>query len=175
MCTYNMFLTELKTLNNYFNDALIKEWIYKFQNFTDVFILFIFWKNDELCFYVDYHELNTIIIKNYYFLSLTSKLLNWLNDSIIFSKINLWNIYHKICIHQDNEWKTAFCTWYEYFEYQIISFNLTNALTIFQVYINHALHDLVDNIYIVYFDNILVFSKSKKKHYQHLQLIIECL
>ena len=46
---------------------------------------------------------------------------------------------------------------------------------IFQVYINHVLHDLVDDFCIVYFDNILVFLKSKKKHYQHLQLIIECL
>src|SRR5438477_10438201 len=64
---------------------------------------------------------------------------------------------------------------YEHFEYQVISFDLTNISIIFQVYINHALHDLVDNFCIVYLDNILVFSKSKKKHYQHLQLIIKCL
>ena len=57
---------------------------------------------------------------------------------------------------------------YEYFEYQIVLFDLTNILIIFQVYINHALCDLVDDFCIVYFDNILVFSKSKKKHYQHL-------
>src|SRR5947207_1516026 len=64
---------------------------------------------------------------------------------------------------------------YEYFEYQVISFDLINILIIFQVYINHVLHDLVDNFCIVYLDNILVFLKSKKKHYQHLQLIIKCL
>src|SRR5436190_24035714 len=64
---------------------------------------------------------------------------------------------------------------YEHFEYQIISFDLTNILIIFQVYINHALHDLVDDFCIVYLDDILVFLKSKKKHYQHLQLIIEHL
>src|SRR5213083_543004 len=56
-----------------------------------------------------------------------------------------------------------------------MSFDLTNILIIFQVYINHALHDLVDNFCIVYLDDILVFSKSKKKHYQHLQLIIKHL
>src|SRR5947207_11914010 len=60
-------------------------------------------------------------------------------------------------------------------EYQVISFDLTNILIIFQVYINHALHDLVDDFCIVYLDDILVFSKSKKKHYQHLQLIIKHL
>src|SRR6266496_4980925 len=64
---------------------------------------------------------------------------------------------------------------YEHFEYQVVSFDLTNVLIIFQVYINCVLHDLVDNFCIVYLDDILVFSKSKKKHYQHLQLIIKCL
>src|SRR5436190_12152576 len=64
---------------------------------------------------------------------------------------------------------------YRHFEYQIISFNLINISAIFQVYINHALHDLVDDFCIVYFDNILVFSKSEEEHYQHLELVIECL
>src|SRR5436190_23940241 len=64
---------------------------------------------------------------------------------------------------------------YRHFEYQIISFNLINISAIFQVYINHALHDLVDDFCIVYFDNILVFSKSEEEHYQHLQLIIKHL
>src|SRR5947207_14905553 len=64
---------------------------------------------------------------------------------------------------------------YKHFEYQVVSFDLINASVIFQVYINCALHDLVDNFCIVYLDDILVFSKSKKKHYQHLQLIIKYL
>src|SRR6266480_4694505 len=64
---------------------------------------------------------------------------------------------------------------YRHFEYQVVSFDLINISVIFQVYINHALCDLVDDFCIVYLDNILVFLKSKKKHYQHLQLIIKCL
>ena len=56
-----------------------------------------------------------------------------------------------------------------------MSFNLTNISAIFQIYINHALCDLVDDFCIVYLNDILVFSKFKKEHYQHLQLIIECL
>ena len=46
---------------------------------------------------------------------------------------------------------------------------------IFQVYINHALCDLIDDFCIIYFDDILVFLKFKKEHYQHLQLIIKHL
>ncbi len=54
-------------------------------------------------------------------------------------------------------------------------FNLINALMIFQIYINHALWDLVDDFYIIYFDNILIFLKFKKKHYQYLELVIKHL
>src|SRR5436190_21822647 len=56
-----------------------------------------------------------------------------------------------------------------------MSFDLINASAIFQIYINHVLHDLVDNFYIVYFDDILIFLKSEKEHYQHLKLIIKHL
>src|SRR5437762_11061931 len=53
--------------------------------------------------------------------------------------------------------------------------NNNNVSAIFQVYINHALHDLIDNFCIIYFDDILVFSKFEEEYYQHLQLIIKCL
>ena len=175
MCTYNMFSAELKTLNNYLNNILVKKWIHKFQNSADTFIFFILQKSEELHLCVNYHELNIIIIKNCYFLSLINELLDWLNDSTIFSKIDLWNIYYQICIYKNNEWKITFCTHYRHFEYQVMSFDLINISAIFQVYINYVLHDLVDDFCIVYFDDILIFSKSEKEHYQHLELVIEYL
>ena len=64
---------------------------------------------------------------------------------------------------------------YKYFEYQVILFDLINTLMIFQVYINHALYNLVNDFYIIHFDNILVFSKSEEEHYQHLELVIKHL
>ena len=76
MCMYNMFSIELKTLDNYLNNALIKKWICEFQSFANTSILFILWKNDKLCLCIDYHELNAIIIKNYYLLSLINELLD---------------------------------------------------------------------------------------------------
>ena len=76
MHTYNMFSAELKTLNNYFNNILVKKWIHKFQSFADALILFISQKSEKLHFCVDYYELNIIIIKNHYFLLLTNELLD---------------------------------------------------------------------------------------------------
>ncbi len=136
MHIYNMFSAELKALKIYINNSLAKEWICEFQSSADTSILFVLRKSDKFCLCIDYHELNIIIIKNCYSLSLTSKLLDHVNNSTIFLKINLWNIYHRIHIWENDEWKTVFCTQYEHFEYQVVLFNLTNTSAIFQVYIN---------------------------------------
>src|SRR5438034_10306610 len=94
---------------------------------------------------------------------------------MIFSKINLQNTYHQIQIREDNKWKTAFQTYYEYFEYLVVPFGLINTPATFQSYINYALYDLVNDFCIVYLDNILVFSKSKKEYQKHLELVIKYL
>ena len=66
-------------------------------------ILFMLKKNNELRLYVDYRDLNTIIIKNRYLLSLISETLNRLYESKIFTKLNLKNVYYKFRIKIDDE------------------------------------------------------------------------
>ena len=56
-----------------------------------------------------------------------------------------------------------------------MSFDLINTLVMFQAYINHILHDLVNDFCIVYLDNILMFSKLKEKYLEYLKLIIKYL
>ena len=60
-------------------------------------------KNNELRLYVDYRDLNTIIIKNRHFLFLIFETLNRLYESKIFIKLNLKNVYHKLRIKIDDE------------------------------------------------------------------------
>ena len=55
-------------------------------------------KNNELRLYVDYRDLNAIIIKNRYFLFLIFETLNRLCESKIFIKLNLKNAYYKLHI-----------------------------------------------------------------------------
>ncbi len=50
-------------------------------------------------------------------------------------------------------------------------FRLTNVPTSFQAYINNTLQGLVDNFYIVYLDNILIFSKSEEEYTKHLKQV----
>ena len=60
-------------------------------------------KNNELRLYVDYRDLNTIIIKNRYSLSLIFETLNRLCESKIFIKLNLKNVYYELRIKVDDE------------------------------------------------------------------------
>ena len=68
-----------------------------------------------------------MIIKNRYSLFLIIKTLNRLCDVKVFTKLNLKNIYYKIRIKKNDEWKIAFRTRYDYFEYLIMLFKLINV------------------------------------------------
>ena len=108
MHIYNMSPAELKALDDYIKDALTKGWIRKSQSPAGALILFIPKKSGKLCLCIDYHGLNAVTIKNRYPLPLISELLDHLNGSVIFSKVDLRNAYHWIRIHECNKWKTAF-------------------------------------------------------------------
>ena len=115
-------------------------------------------KNNELRFYIDYRDLNAIIIKNRYLLFLIFETLNRLCELKIFIKLNLKNVYYKFRIKIDNKWKTTFRTRYDYFEYLIMSFNLVNASTTLQTYINKILINLINITCVVYLNDILIYN-----------------
>lgn len=78
-------------------------------------------------------------------------------------------------IRKGDKWKTAFRTRYGHFKYLIIPFSLTNAPTTFQAYINKALIGLVDQFCVVYLNDILIYSKTKKKHLDHVKQVLNRL
>ena len=175
MRTYNMSPAELKTLDEYINDALAKGRIQESTSSAGAPVLFIPRKSGELRLCVDYRGLNAITVKNRYPLPLVDEMVDRLNGSSVFSKIDLRNAYHRIRIKEGDEWKTAFRTHYGHYEYLVMPFGLTNAPATFQFYISKTLRGLIDDFCIVYLDDILVFSKSEEEHYEHLRLVIERL
>ncbi len=60
---------------------------------------------------------------------------------------------------------TAFKTHYSYFEYQVMSFGLTNAPATFQNYINKILVEKLDVFVIVYLDDIFIYTENKEEGY----------
>ena len=94
-------------------------------------IFFILKKNSNFRLYVNYQNLNAIIVKNRHFLLLIIKTLDRLYKVTIFIKIDLKNAYYKIHIAVGDKWKTTFKTRYNLFKYYIMFFRLVNVLATF--------------------------------------------
>jgi hypothetical protein len=102
-------------------------------------------------------------------------MLNQLKDCHFFIKIDLTNVYNRIRIKKNNEWKTTFRIHYEHFAYLIMFFDLTNASITFQVYINKMFNELINDFCVMYLNDILIFFKSKESHVQHIQKMLKRL
>ena len=145
------------------------------MSLVDISIFFMFEKGGRLRLCVNYKSLNAIIIKNRHILSLITKTLNRLCEVKRFIKLNLKNVYYRIRIKRRDEWKMVFRTRYEHFKYQIISIELINSSITFQIYINEALRKLVDVIYIIYLNDILIFDENSTKYRRYMQQVFERL
>nr|GEU33160.1 retrovirus-related Pol polyprotein from transposon TNT 1-94 [Tanacetum cinerariifolium] len=77
--------------------------------------------------------------------------------------------------HEEDIIKTAFRTEYGHYEFQVMPFGLTNAPTIFMDLLNHVCKPYLDKFVIFFIDDILIYSKSKQEHEEHLKLILELL
>jgi hypothetical protein len=154
----------LKDLKEYLNKNLKREYIQHFINPTETPILFILKKDENLRLYVDYRDLNKIIIKNRHSLSLIGETLDRLNGAAIYTKLDLKKVYYRIRIKKGDEWKTVFRIKYGHFKYKMISFGFVNIPAIFQTYINKILADLIDINYVIYFDNIFIYSINRAEY-----------
>jgi hypothetical protein len=122
--------------------------------------------------YVDYQPLNVVTMKNKYPLPRIDLLFNQLIGAQVFLKIDLRSGYHQIKIHIS---KTAFSTRYSLYEYLVMSFGLTNAPAHFMYLMNSIFMDELDKFVMVFIDDILIFSKSRKEHEEHLRIVLQQL
>nr|GEU60701.1 putative reverse transcriptase domain-containing protein [Tanacetum cinerariifolium] len=95
--------------------------------------------------------------------------------SNVYSKIVLRSGYHQLRIREQDVQKTAFKTRYSHYEFQVMPFRLTNASTIFMDLMNRVCKPYLDKFVIVFIDDILIYSKNKNEHEEHLKVILELI
>ena len=122
---------------------------------------------------VDYRSLNEVTIKNKYPPPRIDDLFDQLRGACVFSKIDLRSSYHQLKIHATHIPKTTFTTRYGLYEYTIMSFGLTNAPAYFMYLMNKVFMEFLDKFVVAFIDDILVFSKTKEEHAEHLRLVLQ--
>ncbi|GKD16829.1 putative reverse transcriptase domain-containing protein [Tanacetum coccineum] len=124
---------------------------------------------------IDYRELNKLTVKNRYPLPRIDDLFDQLQGSSVYSKIDLRSGYHQLRVREEDIPKTAFRTRYGHYEFQVMPFGLTNAPAVFMDLMNRVCKPYLDKFVIVFIDDILIYSKNKQEHEEHLKLILELL
>ncbi|GJT15252.1 putative reverse transcriptase domain-containing protein [Tanacetum coccineum] len=124
---------------------------------------------------IDYRELNKLTVKNCYPLPRIDDLFDQLQGSSVYSKIDLRSGYHRLRVREEDILKTAFRTRYGHYEFQVMPFGLMNAPAVFMDLMNRVCKPYLDKFMIVFIDDILIYSKNKKEHEEHLKAISELL
>lgn len=127
----------------------------------------------RLC--IDYRRLNALTVTPKFPLPVIDELLDELSTASWFSKLDFRAGYHQIMLAAAKEYKTAFQTHFDHYEYKVLPFGVAGGPATFQGAMNHTLKHVLGHRALVFFDDILVFSISFTDHVKHLREVLQLL
>ncbi|XP_027155044.1 uncharacterized protein LOC113755186, partial [Coffea eugenioides] len=172
---YRMAPAELKELKTQLQELLDRGFIQESESPWGAPVLFVKKKDGGLRMCIDYRGLNNLTIKNKYPLPLIDKLFDQLRDAVVYSKLDLRQGYYQLRIRMEDIPKTAFNSRYGHFEFAVMPFGLTNAPAAFMDLMHRVFKPYLDQFVVVFIDDILVYSKTREDHEQHLRLVLQTL
>ena len=138
-------------------------------------MLFVKKKDDPLRMFIDYRQLNKIIIKNQYPIARIDDLFDQVQCATHFSKIDLRAGYHQLRVIDSDISKIAFRTRYGHYKIVVMSFGLTNAAGTFMDLMNRVFKQYLDFLVIIFIDDILIYSRNEEEHASHLRIVLQTL
>ena len=175
MTPHRMAPIELQELKVQLQELLDKGFIIPRTSPWGTLILFAEKKDKTLRLCIDYRQLNSVTVKNWYPLLRIDDLFDQLRGARVYSKIDLRTGSHQLRVRETDIPKTAFKTRYGHFEFTMMPFGLTNALATFMDLMHRVFQPYLDQFVVVFVDDILIYSQSEREHEDHLRIVLQLL
>lgn len=111
------------------------------------------------------------MVKDQFSIPTMDELLDELGGAKWFSKLDLMQGYHQILMNEANISKTAFRTHHGHYEFRVMPFGLCNTPSSFQATMNQPFQPYLRKYIIVFFDDILIYSKTFSNHLVHFKSV----